>query len=278
MRFLVKPNQYSKTMQYMEAPNEWWDSLMANPPVIKAKDRCPLAIFGKPVADPELDMDTCLPRCIGANVESLYAFSMDYDSTITIEQFRDEHMNLRYSLYTSYSYGIKPGDRFRVIIPLAQPFPCELLTSRRVKDNIVWNWKGCDPTFADRGHWEILPARNPAGKYFFAKNPGEPWDFDLGCYRLWKQQEEEERARRMVELANRHDDASQERIRAWLVEQLANLEVGVGTRYNRVKSLLAWAMNNGLGDAVLSIDCPWPTDNKWQKRWSNLIEWAATLC
>ena len=50
MKFLVKPNQYSKTMQYMEAPNEWWDNLLTNPPVIKDKDRCPLAIFGTPVA------------------------------------------------------------------------------------------------------------------------------------------------------------------------------------------------------------------------------------
>ena len=51
---------------------------------------------------------------------------------------------------------------------------------------------------------------------------------------------------------------------------------GAGTRYARVKSLLAWSMTNGLGDAVLSIPCPWE-DAKWEKRWPNLIEWAMTL-
>lgn len=276
MKFLVKPNQYSKTMQYMAAPNEWWDSLLANPPMIQDKDRCPLAIFGTPVSNPEHDMETGKMRCIGANVDSIYALALDYDNGITIEQFMDEYRDRRFSLYTSYSYGIKEGDRFRVVIPLAKPMPCDLLTCKRVRDNLSFQYHGIDPNTFSCGHWEILPVRNPAGKYFYYKNPGKLWEVTTEIYHTWKLQEDAERQKRMLEIAAHRDDKSQERIKNWLVAQLAELECGAGTRYARVKSLLAWSMNNGLGDAVLSIPCPWE-DAKWEKRWPNLIEWAVTL-
>jgi len=276
MKFLVKPNQYSKTMQYLEAPQGWWDNILVNPPVITDKDRCPLAIFGTPVPNPEHDMDSGKMRCIGANVESLYALALDYDNGMSVEQFKDEYRTIQYSLYSSYSFGVKPGWRFRVIVPLEKPLPCELLTCKKVKQNLLFNWHDVDECCFDRGHWQILPARNPAGKYSFCKNRGERWSADIDTYRQWKVQEDAEREQRMREIAAHRDDKTQERIKNWLVAQLAELECGAGTRYARVKSLLAWAMNNGLGDAVLSIPCPWE-DAKWEKRWPNLIEWAVTL-
>ena len=276
MRFLVKPNQYSKTMRYLEAPQGWWDATLVNPPVFPNKGKCPLAIFGTPVPSPEHDMDSGSMRCIGANLQSIYTLAIDYDNGISIEQFKDEYRDRQYSLYSSYSYGVKPGDRFRVIVPLDKPLPCELLTCKRVKQNLLFNWHGVDECCFDRGHWQILPARNPAGEYIYYKNKGERWDFDLDSYRQWKAQEDAEREQRMKEIAAHKDDKTQERIKNWLVAQLDELECGAGTRYARVKSLLAWSMNNGLGDAVLSIPCPWE-EAKWQKRWPNLLEWAVTL-
>lgn len=276
MKFLLKPNQYSKVMTYVQAERGWWDSLLADPPVIKSKDKCPLAIFGTPVAEPEKDPELLEPRCIGANVESLYALALDYDSKESIDDFMTRHRGLRYSLYTSYSFGVKPGDRFRVCVPLAKPLPCELLQCHRVKNNLIFNWSMVDECCFDRGHWQILPCRNPEGRYEFIKNPGDPWDFDLEQYRKWHEEEQREREERMRAAAKNTDGKTQERIKNWLVAQLAELECGAGTRYARVKSLLAWSMNNGLGDAVLSISCPWE-EPKWEKRWPNLIEWALTL-
>lgn len=276
MKFLVKSSQYSRTMQYLEAPAGWWDETLANPPVMTQKDRCPLAIFGTPVAGAELDLETGHMRCIGANVHSLQALALDYDSGVTIEQFKDEYAGIQFSLYTSYSYGVKPGDRFRVIVPLVAPLPCELLTCKKVRQNLLFHWHGVDECCFDRGHWQILPARNPEGKYMYSKNKGERWRADIEAYRAWKREEDEERERHMQEIAAHQDDKTQERIKNWLVEQLGELECGAGTRYAKVKSLLAWSMNNGLGDAVLSIECPWLED-KWQRRWQNLIEWAYTL-
>ena len=276
MKFLVKSSQYSRAMQYLEAPAGWWDERLANPPVMQQKDRCPLAIFGRPVAGAELDPESGHMRCIGANVRDLYALALDYDSGITIEQFKDEYGDRQYSLYTSYSYGVKEGDRFRVIVPLATPLPCELLTCKKVRQNLLFQWHGVDECCFDRGHWQILPARNPDGKYLYYKNAGERWGITTEIYKAWKREEDEERERHMQEIAAHQDDKTQERIKNWLVDQLDQLECGAGTRYAKVKSLLAWAMHNGLGDAVLSIECPW-LDDKWQRRWQNLIEWAYTL-
>lgn len=276
MNFLLKPNQYSKYMRYMTAGKGWWENLLANPPVIKDKDRCPLAIFGLPASEPELDPDSGYMRCIGINVQYIYAIALDYDNGITMEQFKDEYRGFQYSLYTSYSYGVKEGDRFRVIVPLDRPLMCDLLNCKKVKDNLLFHWHGVDACAMDRGHFQILPARNPDGRYEFYRNTGDRWDFDEAEYRQWKVQEDAEREQRMREIAAHKDDKTQERIKNWLIAQLAELECGAGTRYARVKSLLAWAMNNGLGDAVLSIPCPWD-EPKWEKRWPNLIEWALTL-
>lgn len=276
MKFLLKPNQYSRHMRYFDTGQGWWDKLISDPPVIQNKDRCPLAIFGVPVSDAEIDDESGFMRCTGENVQYIYALSLDYDHGVSIEQFMDEHRGLQYSLYTSYSYGVKEGDRFRVVVPLDAPLMCDLLTCRRVKQNLLFNWHGVDPSFAARGHWQILPVRNPSGKYFFYKNKGDRWSIDSNLYRQWKEEEDAEREKHMREIAEHKDDKTQERIRNWLVSQLAELECGAGTRYTRVKSLLAWAMNNGLGDAVLSIDCPWD-EPKWHKRWPSLLEWAVTL-
>ena len=153
---------------------------------------------------------------------------------------------------------------------------CDLLNCKKVKDNLLFHWHGVDACAMDRGHFQILPARNPDGRYEFYRNTGDRWDFDEAEYRQWKVQEDAEREQRMREIAAHKDDKTQERIKNWLIAQLAELECGAGTRYARVKSLLAWAMNNGLGDAVLSIPCPWD-EPKWEKRWPNLIEWALTL-
>ena len=247
-----------------------------------AKDHSPLAIFGTIVDEPELDSatETGLPRRIGANLKSLYALQLDYDSGLSIDEFINGHKDLQYSLYTSYSHGQREHDRFRVVVPLKQELPCELLESRKVRENLMWHFPGVDESCFHRGHWQLLPLVNTAYKHLYRwhRNAGSALELDIDGYRKMKEAEEREREERLRKSLENIDDKSQERIRAWLVEQLAGLEVGAGTRYVRVKSLLAWAMNNGLGDAVLSIDCPWPTDKKWQKRWGNLVEWAATLC
>lgn len=278
MRFLMKRNQYSKTMKCVEAPYEWWDSILSNPPVIERKDKCPLAIFGTPVSAPELDEGSRNPRCTGPNVDSIYALALDYDNGMTIREFIEEYNGVRFSLYTSYSYGVKYGDRFRVVIPLAKELPCHLLESRRVRKALEFQWPGVDESCFHRGHWQILPARNPAGNYMFHKNAGKPWDFDLEGFERMKAEEEAEFEKRRAEAMASMDEGTQDRVLHWMQQALPNVERGCGTSYTKVKSLLSWGMHNGLGDAVYLLENPWPADDKWVKRWPGLIRWASTLC
>lgn len=276
MKFLYKPHQYSKFMKYCEAPQSWLDDLIEHPPVMTSKDRAQLAIFGTPVAEPELDPDSGEMRCTGANVRYMNALALDYDNGMSMREFIEQYHDRAFTLYTSWSYGIKAGDRFRVILPLAEPFPAELLQCRRVRANLMFQYPGVDQCCFDRGHWQILPIRNPEGNYLYYRNENEPWHPTIEIYRAWQVQEKLEREEHMKAAAENIDENTQARLKAWTERKLAELEIGAGTRYAQVKSLLAWAMANGLGDAVLSIPCPWP-EPKWEKRWPNLVEWAFTL-
>ena len=246
-----------------------------------AKDFSPLAIFGTMVDNPEMDSltDTGLPRRIGSNIKSLYALQLDYDSGLSVDEFIATHGDLKYSLYTSYSHGQKDSDRFRVVVPLAKELPCDLLECKKVRDNLVFHFPGVDECCFHRGHWQLLPLVNPEFRscYRWHRNSGKPWDFDVDQYREWKEREDRERKERMEAAFANRDERTSERIRNWLAAELGNIQVGSGERYNRVRSLFAWAMNNGLGDGILSIECPW-TDDKWVKhKWPELVEWASTL-
>ena len=279
--FLYKPFNYSKTMLLVDLNKYNWPGRLANPIEIDSKGDAPLAIFGNLVNDPELFLETGNPRCIGANVKSLYALQLDYDSGMTIEKFKADHADLRYSLYTSYSYGVKDGDRFRVVIPLAKELPCHLLESKRVRKALEFQWPGVDESCFHRGHFQILPVQNkenPNSRYEWYQNPGSPWDFDLAGFARMKAEEEAEFEKRRAEAMASMDEGTQDRVLHWMQQALPNVERGCGTSYTKVKSLLSWAMHNGLGDAVYLLENPWPADDKWVKRWPSLIRWASTLC
>lgn len=287
--FLYMPGKFSKVMMEvdLDAYNFPWH--MANPdtPTPRdsahkndAKDFYPLAIFGTMVDNPEMDAstDTGLPRRIGSNIRSLYALTLDYDNGLSIDEFIATHKDLQFSLYTSYSHGQKEHDRYRVVIPLAKELPCDLLECRRVRGNLAFNFPGVDECCFHRGHWQLLPLVNTEFRHLYRwhRNKGKPWDFDIDCYREWQEQEDKERRERMEAAMANSDGESRERIRNWLANELGNVPVGNGERYNKVKSLLAWAMNNGMGDMVYTLECPWD-DEKWRRKWPDMIRWAATL-
>lgn len=277
MIFLLKPHQYSKHMRPVEVTSEWWKNLVENPPVIKHKDRAPLAIYGTLAQQPELDGESGMPRCTGDNVYSLYAFQLDFDSGLPIEQFCQRYSEYQWTLYTSYSYGYKPGDRYRICLPLEQPFPCELLQNSRVHKNLVWNFQGVDVCCFDRGHFQILPCiREHGAPYRYIQNKGRPWSFDLDGYWSWKREDDAmfaERAARAREMAKEVDVVA---LIAELENELREVPVGSGVRYAEAKRLLAKYAHKGAGDALLGLECPWD-DKKWQRQWPSLVAWASTI-
>lgn len=280
MIFLCKPNQFSKYMFPAEMSNTQWNDLLEHPPVFSDKSKAPLAIYGTMVRDPEPVSETVRrPRCTGANVDYLDCMQLDFDNGFSIREFAEHYAKWRWTLYTSYSYGYKEGDRFRVILPLQSKMPCYVLNNRRVKANLAWHFPHVDPCCFDRGHWQILPCvRSKGAPYQYLRNKGELWGGDD----FWKEYEclvkddEIEFARRAEKAKELTKTVNVEELVSQLEDELNMIPVGAGQRYNRVKHLLAKYVHKGLGEAVLSVPCPW-TDKKWQRQWTGLINWAATI-
>lgn len=253
-----------------------WQKMFEHPPVISNKDQAPLAIYGTMVDDPEIDVESGYPRCTGANIQSIYALQLDYDSGVTIEQFRNKYLNMRYSLYTSYSYGFKPCDRFRVVVPLRDPLPCYLLQNHRVKENIKWHFPGIDPSAADRGHWQILPAiRSKDAPYVHIKNEGVCWgSADVWAeYERWFHEDQEEFAKRLEEARNKPREIDPEELIQRMLDELNTIPVGQGQRHSAAKRILTKYAHLGIADMLCTVPCPW-ADKKWQREWDSLISWV----
>lgn len=275
MKFLMKPHQFSRTMQAWIMTSEQWTGMFTNPPVIADKSRAPLAIYGTLTLAPELDAESGLPRCTGANVESLYALQLDYDSGMSIDKFRERYAQYRWSLYTSYSHGYKgDGDRFRVVMPLASPLPCAVLRSQRVRKNLTeWHFPGADPTFSIAGHWQILPCIREAGApYVHLQNAGDAFGGEeyWAEYVQWAAEEDAAYARKREAARARAKTVDKTALVVRLEEELADLPVGSGVRHESVKRLLARYVHRGLGEELFSISCPWPD---WEKEWTALVAW-----
>lgn len=280
MNFLLKPNQYSKFMVPYSMFAADWQHMVERPPVIADKDKAPLAIYGTLANEPEIDAESGRPRCTGTNIESIYALQLDYDSGVTIEQFREKYSGMRFTLYTSYSYGFKPNDRFRVVVPLGAPLPCYLLQNRRVKNNLLWHFPHVDQCCFDRGHWQILPCvRAEDAPYVHIKNDGVAWGNAewWAEYARWVKEDQEEFARRKEEAKEKLADVDTETLLHWMENELREVPVGAGVRYAATKRILAKYAHRGIGEILPTLPCPW-TDKKWQKQWNNLTMWASTIC
>ena len=174
---LLKPHQYSTYMKYVNITKESWDKLISHPFVTPNKDEAPLLIWGRMADIVEIDPVYNKPRCIGTNVGRMDCIQVDYDSVCSIEEFVKCYHRYAFQLYTSHSYTFKPGDRFRVIFPLAEPIQCSWLV-RPVKD-ILWKmFPEVDTTCFDKAHWQILPCiRSSEAPYRFLQHQGERLSF-----------------------------------------------------------------------------------------------------
>lgn len=283
MKFLVKPNQYSRTMYESMITGEQWKALFEHPPVYNNKDRAPLAIYGTAVAEPELDESTGMPRCTGGNVGQLFALQLDYDSGLTIDQFSTMYKEFRWSLYTSYSYGYKEGDRFRVVVPLAHPLPCRLLRNRRVRKNLLFHFPHVDESALHAGHWQILPCvREQGAPYIHRQNQGTLWgDWGgisyLADYERWVVEDAAAEAMRAEEARRHRKEVDVVQLLIDMEEELRSIPVGSGVRYSEAMRILAKYAHRGLGDALLGVDCPWPGESKWEKRWPGMVDFASRI-
>ena len=283
MNFLLKNNQFCKHMTPCSIASEDWLRMLLEPPVFSDKTRAPLAIYGTMVSNPEPVnvRGANRPRCTGENVESIYALQLDYDNGFSIRQFCEHYSKYRFTLYTSYSYGFKPNDRFRVVLPLATPMPCYLLNNKRVRNNLLWHFPNVDESCTVRGHFQILPCvRAKGAPYLFTQNKvGQMWGGDdfWAEYARWVKEDEEEFARRREEAKSKPREINPEELIQKMLDELNLIPVGQGQRHSAVKRILTKYAHRGIGEILPTLPCPW-TDKKWQKQWNNLTMWASTIC
>lgn len=255
MQMLYKPHDFVPFMSTVNVANDDWLRRLQNPPVIEDKSRCDLAIYGTQIRNPELDPESLLPRNTADNMDCLYALQLDYEpdketgNGMTIDEFCDKY-DFRYTLYTSYSYGLedKPGDRFRVVIPLAEPlYVCNL--NPFVKGALEQHFKYCDPSCFYRGHWQKLPCkRSSDAPYRYYQHKGEVLDLfgikwqERECKRYAEYLEQrriEEEARRLAR-KEKCSDEDRRIVGALRKAQSVIDEAQVGTRNNTLFSILCW--------------------------------------
>lgn len=282
MNFLLKPNQFCKHMSPCSITADEWLHILHEPPVFSDKTRAPLAIYGTMADQPEpVSINGAMrPRCTGENIKSIFALQLDIDNGLSIKEFCDKYARYRFTLYTSYSYGFKPNDRYRVVLPLATPMPCHLLQNRRVKNNLKWNFYNVDECCFDRGHWQILPCIRSKGApyYCFQNKDGELWGGDdyWAEYERWIEEDRIEFERRAEKAKELTREVNVDELLIELEGELNAIPVGQGQRYAAVKRLLAKYVHKGVGEAIISVPCPWH-DKKWERQWPGLVNWASTI-
>lgn len=247
---LCKLNQYCKYMVHCQVTPDQWMNRLQNPPVMP-KDEAPLVIWGNMADTVEIDPKSRKARCTGANIKSISALQLDYDDGgVTIEQFEHDMSEWKYILYTSSGYGLKPGIRFRVILPLAEPMLYQHYNPL-LREHLEQHFRGADESCFVWGHWQILPVLRQQGQpYIWKQHDGELFDLfsQQFCGMVadkWSEQEsqrllkaEEERKQRMQ---NSTEAAEAARIAGAIRYAQGKIdEATEGTRNRTLWSTLSW--------------------------------------
>lgn len=236
---LLKPHQYSRYMKYAKVSATGWQRLISSPAVIPNKDEAPLAIWGRMTETVEIDLESAMPRCTASNVSHIYALQIDVDNGCTIDNFVSDYHRYSYQLYTSYSYGYKEGDRFRVIFPLAEPLYTSWLVPP-VKKVLTDMFDMVDTTCFDQAHWQILPCiRSAEAPYRYIQHDGETLSFSRDNFaEVSKEYRESAHWKREIAEADKDPRSNHEGALKWA--QKVFDETQEGSRNRTVFSKLMW--------------------------------------
>ena len=122
--------------------------------------------------------DTTKSRIAG-NYGIRHALVLDYDGSVVEEEVKFNDFYLKYNgkfkfwMHTSWNHIIKGFDKFRVIIPVQNPY----YMHEPLKQVLLRVFKGCDPTtFGDRGFY--IPVKRD--NYQYAISEGKI--LDISCF------------------------------------------------------------------------------------------------
>lgn len=266
MLVILKPNQYSTYMKYAKVSTDGWSRLIASPAVIANKDDAPLVIWGHMKDVVEIDPVYNKPRCTAENIDKMYALQIDVDNGMKIDDFVRDYHRYAFQLYTSYSYGYKEGDRYRVIFPLAEPIRTEWLVAP-VKQLLHDMFDCVDTSCFDRGHWQILPTvRSQESPYRYIQHDGERLSFAKDNFaQLAREYKEDAHWRREIAEADRDPRSNHDGALKW-VQRIFD-ETQEGSRNRTVYAKLMW-LRDTVGatyNEVISLHAPAGFDEEMNK-------------
>lgn len=276
---VFRSNIYSDFMQEAVIDSITLLDMVKNPGIYPSKETVPVAFYGHIVKNPVVN-DHGQVRPLGMNAESISYYQLDFDDGYyTIDEFVNEYKDkFAFILYTSYSYGYKENDRFRVIIPLDEPLQCKDMGTyfKKAMDSVFH----CDCSCHDRAHMQCVPSiRNPDAPYrYYINNTRNrfhiPWN-------LVAAEERKAIAMYMFNLAldnwygycdillgHEHHEADPETLRVnalrWAQEQFD--QCPVGARNNTMFSVLSWLKSKGItADDAFMLCPPAGVDNEFDR-------------
>lgn len=264
MTMLIKPHQYSTWMTSRKISNRQWVEILARPRVYAEKSSAPLVIWGNMVDKTEPDLQTNMPRCTGNNIAYITALQVDIDNGCTIDEFTREYDKYSFQLYTSYSYGYKPSDRFRAIFPLAERIYMEHIcpSTKKVMRDV---FPMVDVTCFDKGHWQILPAlREPKSPYRYLSHDGKKLS-EFTVDRFSKLFEEYDTVRKLNDQIRELDRVGKQKPESnyskaleWAQQQIDGAEEG--SRNRTYFSVLNWLHSKVGCDLYDVLDLEVPSD------------------
>lgn len=265
MLFLLKPRQNSTWMRYSTITADGWNKLISSPMVIPDKAEAPLSIWGRMSPTVELDPAYNQPRCIAANVGNLFALQIDVDNGCSMDEFVKCFHRYSFQLYTSYSYKYKPGDRFRVIFPLAEPI-CTSWLVPPVKENLIRMFDMVDISCFDQAHWQIMPCiRAKDAPYKFLQHQGERLSFARENFeQMARDYQDNAHWKREIRKA---DYSTNSHAGALASAQKRLDEAFEGNRNRTMYSVIRW-LKDTVGcdeDEVMGLNPPYGMDDEWTK-------------
>lgn len=150
----------------MDRPLEAIHRCMANPiNNIFNRDDIPLWAFYDPIDKPSLAKDG-LPAGCADNMQQAHALQIDYDGDLPIKDFCEMFKNTHFLLYTSFRSS-PAKEKYRVILPLAEPIKNGLLRCAANKGLVSAMFPSCDQSTINSFRKQRVPALDPRNPHFY---------------------------------------------------------------------------------------------------------------
>lgn len=111
------------------------------------------------------------------NYANLNAIIIEYDGTLSIQDFIDNNADLSYALHTTSSHTLDKH-KYRVILPLSEKIEYSVFKQREVVMAMMKKFPGIDKSCFS--NWQKLPAMPMINKHYFCKfNKGDKFNLNM---------------------------------------------------------------------------------------------------